>query len=339
MSSEPDQPIAIGENRPDPFLPLDVGPPVTEPTSVPDEVSNNRHAEIARVTEIAKRVRNGETACRKHVGKAAERAVETGHLLIEAKKILGHGRFGDFVRKQCEISERSAAYYMAIARSGMKSATVAKLGLRGAAAAINREAVIREHPALAAAMGAEMPPEHAKTVSMKKFRSCSIDSGDKPKSARAAPSLHPLERPQDFQALSLTWDDDDSVKHVLYVWRELPVGPYEGSSRAYAYIHARYKDDAGGRMVDVNADRRLRIWADIESLVSSVPEFDESTKHWMTKRLPDGAVQQIWDLDFTTITILGHWRQREMAGPFPRGEDKAARLREAYAARNPPRSA
>jgi len=65
----------------------------------------------------------------------AERAIAAGHGLIEAKKLVGHGGWSAWLTQHTGFSERHARRYMAIARSGLKSATVAEMGLAAAAEA------------------------------------------------------------------------------------------------------------------------------------------------------------------------------------------------------------
>lgn len=62
-----------------------------------------------------------------HEAAVAEKALQAGRLLIEAKKLAGHGSWGGFLAKT-GIRERTAQRYMRLAESGMKSATVADLG-------------------------------------------------------------------------------------------------------------------------------------------------------------------------------------------------------------------
>jgi hypothetical protein len=50
------------------------------------------------------------------VKNTAESVTAIGRNLIDAKKMLGHGRFVDWVRMECEFSMRTAQNYMAITR-------------------------------------------------------------------------------------------------------------------------------------------------------------------------------------------------------------------------------
>ncbi|SEF11948.1 Protein of unknown function [Rhizobiales bacterium GAS191] len=62
---------------------------------------------------------------------AADRALETGHLLIEAKAECHHGEWLPFL-KRAGLAERQAQRLMTLARSGLKSDTVSDLGIRAA---------------------------------------------------------------------------------------------------------------------------------------------------------------------------------------------------------------
>jgi hypothetical protein len=61
---------------------------------------------------------------------AAERAIEAGNALIEAKLLVKHGQWLPFLKEHCELPERTAQLYMKIARLGLEPATVADLGIK-----------------------------------------------------------------------------------------------------------------------------------------------------------------------------------------------------------------
>jgi len=65
-------------------------------------------------------------------------ALAAGDLLIAAKALCGHGAWGGWLADHCDLSERTAQLYMKLARNrpllAEKSATVADLGIRQAAA-------------------------------------------------------------------------------------------------------------------------------------------------------------------------------------------------------------
>ena len=68
----------------------------------------------------------------------AERALAAGAALMEAKRLVAHGEWQTWLRENCGLSARSARRYMSLAASGMKTATVAVLGVRGASEALTR---------------------------------------------------------------------------------------------------------------------------------------------------------------------------------------------------------
>ena len=43
-----------------------------------------------------------------------KQALDLGGLLLQAKAKVGHGRFGKWLEKNCDLSERSAQRYMAL---------------------------------------------------------------------------------------------------------------------------------------------------------------------------------------------------------------------------------
>jgi hypothetical protein len=63
----------------------------------------------------------------------AQRAIDAGHALIEAKSLVKHGEWLPWLREHCALAERTAQLYMKIANSGLESATVADSGLNAAA--------------------------------------------------------------------------------------------------------------------------------------------------------------------------------------------------------------
>ena len=67
---------------------------------------------------------------------AAERAIDAGNALIEAKRLCNHGEWLPWLRENCALAERTAQLYMKVAKSGLGSATIADLGLNAAAQAV-----------------------------------------------------------------------------------------------------------------------------------------------------------------------------------------------------------
>jgi hypothetical protein len=94
------------------------------------EAGSNRLAVLAAEVRIA------------HVGvlnaakTAAERAIDAGRALIEAKQLLRHGEWLPWLKEHCQLPERTAQLYMKIARLDLPAEAVAEIGLKGAAEAL-----------------------------------------------------------------------------------------------------------------------------------------------------------------------------------------------------------
>jgi Protein of unknown function (DUF3102) len=89
-----------------------------------------------RLPILAVEIRQAHADVQDAAKTAAERAIEAGHRLIEARALVKHGEWLPWLRTHCALAERTAQLYMLIARKGVDSATVADLGLNAAAKAI-----------------------------------------------------------------------------------------------------------------------------------------------------------------------------------------------------------
>src|SRR5215831_4420357 len=89
-----------------------------------------------RLPILAGEIRKAHADVQDAAKTAAQRAIDAGHALIEAKELVAHGQWLPWLRENCALAERTAQLYMKIAKSGLESATVADLGLQGAAGAI-----------------------------------------------------------------------------------------------------------------------------------------------------------------------------------------------------------
>jgi hypothetical protein len=94
------------------------------------------HNAATRLVALKDDIETAHRAYKKCAQQSADYVLEIGHRLIEAKAIVGHGGFGQWVEDNCPFAYRTAGLYMAIARSGLKSETIANLGLRVAAQAV-----------------------------------------------------------------------------------------------------------------------------------------------------------------------------------------------------------
>ena len=106
--------------------------------------------------------------------------MDAGERLLEAKKVLDHGQWDDWLTANFALSDRSARLYCQLAqhrpRVEAKMATVATLGVRGALMQIhedqeqegrekrNREALARELAQRGSRVGPEPIPDHLKAM-------------------------------------------------------------------------------------------------------------------------------------------------------------------------------
>jgi hypothetical protein len=64
---------------------------------------------------------------------AAERAIDAGRALLEAKELLKHGQWLPWLDEHCHLPERTAQLYMKIAKLGLEPEIIAEMGLNAAA--------------------------------------------------------------------------------------------------------------------------------------------------------------------------------------------------------------
>lgn len=81
-----------------------------------------------RLPVLADEIRQAHLDVERAATTAAEKALDAGRALIEAKALCGHGRWLPWLHT-AGIPERSAQRYMLLCRGGFKSAVVADLGL------------------------------------------------------------------------------------------------------------------------------------------------------------------------------------------------------------------
>lgn len=89
-----------------------------------------------RLPTLAAEIRKAHADVQEAAKTAAERAIDAGNALIEAKALCGHGEWLPWLRENCALAERTAQLYMKVAKSGLKAATIAVLGLAAAAKAV-----------------------------------------------------------------------------------------------------------------------------------------------------------------------------------------------------------
>jgi hypothetical protein len=66
---------------------------------------------------LAVRIRSEHQAAKIAARKTLEHALRAGELLLEAKALVGHGHWGDWLHDHCDVSERTAQGYMRLARN------------------------------------------------------------------------------------------------------------------------------------------------------------------------------------------------------------------------------
>ncbi len=83
-----------------------------------------------RLPVLAEEIKRAHTGVMDAAKTAAERAIEAGNALIEAKSLVKHGQWLPFLKEHCERPQRTAQLYMKIAKLGLESATVADLSIK-----------------------------------------------------------------------------------------------------------------------------------------------------------------------------------------------------------------
>jgi hypothetical protein len=69
------------------------------------------------LSELAKRIKQYHRAGKRQLNRSLEQWKLAGELLLEAKKVFGHGNFGQWVKSSVQISTGTAWFYMNIAKS------------------------------------------------------------------------------------------------------------------------------------------------------------------------------------------------------------------------------
>src|SRR4051794_38084215 len=70
----------------------------------------------ATADDLAERINAAITRAQEAGREAVARAVEAGALLLEAKKKVGHGGWGEWLERNRQMAERTAQAYMRLAR-------------------------------------------------------------------------------------------------------------------------------------------------------------------------------------------------------------------------------
>ena len=89
-------------------------------------------SESNRLPVLAAEIRCAHADVQEAAKTAAQRAIDAGHALIEAKSLVEHGGWLPWLREHCALAERTAQLYMKIAKSGNSAEIVAAFGLQAA---------------------------------------------------------------------------------------------------------------------------------------------------------------------------------------------------------------
>ncbi len=86
-----------------------------------------------RLVALAAEVRAAHGGVLDAARTAAERAIEAGRALLEAKELVRHGQWLPWLKEHCDLPERTAQLYMKIAKLDLEPEIIAEIGLQGAA--------------------------------------------------------------------------------------------------------------------------------------------------------------------------------------------------------------
>jgi hypothetical protein len=149
-------------------------------------------------SDMANALRERRANIRRAVKKTTEAIIAIGHDLIAAKKVLGHGRFGDWVEMECGFSIRTAQNYIAISRLSTKYAFVAHLAL-GTVLRLTRRRVPREFlDSILSSLGAGRRLTEDEFCALhQKFKEMRELEPKRPRGRRSQALPKPVERPSE----------------------------------------------------------------------------------------------------------------------------------------------
>ena len=86
------------------------------------------------LVNLAERIREEHQACLQSLRKGVEHALKVGELLVQAKELVKHGDWGDWVETNCDFTPRMACYYMEafrnVQRGLVKTETISEMTLK-----------------------------------------------------------------------------------------------------------------------------------------------------------------------------------------------------------------
>lgn len=96
------------------------------------------------LVDLAERIRIADSGAEAAAAEAAAKAIEAGHLLVEAKEACRHGEWLTFL-KHIGMPSRRAQKRMALARSGIKCDVAAHLGIEFASTVASDLTALEDH--------------------------------------------------------------------------------------------------------------------------------------------------------------------------------------------------
>src|SRR3954452_25391410 len=87
-------------------------PAATDPQLKELTMTDTNNAASNRLPVLAAEIRRAHADVHDAAMTAAQRAIDAGHALIEAKELVAHGQWLPWLRENCALSERTAQLYM-----------------------------------------------------------------------------------------------------------------------------------------------------------------------------------------------------------------------------------
>jgi hypothetical protein len=95
--------------------------------------TKNHSTSADKLTSLAEKINKQHRAAQQALSKGVAYALEAGKLLLQAKELIGHGGWGEWLKSNCPETERSAQIYMKMAREHQANPKrVSDLSLRDA---------------------------------------------------------------------------------------------------------------------------------------------------------------------------------------------------------------
>jgi hypothetical protein len=229
----------------------------------------------------------------------AKQTIEIGKLLLEARVIVGHGRWGDWIRKNCDFSHSTAGNYMRIAESGLNFATVANMGMR----------LVRQKVA-----------DHIIQKQLRKGEPKGKRGRVPPRYRhRKDPNRTELKMPwlEKGQVFRVEWETTDGVLYQAYVWLDddpLIIAEFNWIILRYTKMEegssfdARLQRDKAIR----TGDHRTNEYGPVDrdealSTLSALMRVWDGDKRRMV--IDVAYDTQVWDADDITLQLLGEWQK------------------------------